>query len=60
MIIKHRPGVQIKNGIDGACSTHGGEERCVQGFGDRPERKIPFGRLMRKFEGNIKKDLMCG
>jgi hypothetical protein len=27
-------GDQIENNeLDGACSTHGGEERCIQGFG---------------------------
>jgi len=29
-------GKQVKNNeMGGACSMHGGEERCIQGFGGR-------------------------
>jgi hypothetical protein len=31
---QYRAGDKIeKNGLGGACSTYGGRERCVQGFG---------------------------
>ena len=34
LLTKYCPGDQIKkNKMDGACSTYGGEERCIQGFG---------------------------
>jgi hypothetical protein len=29
--------VQIKNGMGGACSTYGEEERCIQGLVGKPE-----------------------
>ena len=29
-----------KNEMGVACSTYGGEERCVEGFGGKPEGKI--------------------
>ena len=47
----------------GACSTHGGEERRIQGFGGEPEGKRPLGRPRRRWEDNIKMDLQevgCG
>ena len=28
-----------KNEMGGACSTYGGEERCIQGFGGKTQRK---------------------
>ena len=34
-----------------ACSTYGGEERCIQGFGGT------LGRPRRRWEDNIKTDL---
>jgi len=35
-----------------------GERKCAYtGFVEKPEGKIPLGRPMRKWEGNIKKDL---
>ena len=40
-----------------ACDTYGGRERCVQGFGGKPEGKRPLGRPRRKWEDNIKMDL---
>ena len=33
-----------KNKLSGACSTCGGEEMCIQGFGGEPEGKRPLGR----------------
>ena len=33
-----------KNEVGGACSTHGGEERCIQGFGGETEGKRSLGR----------------
>ena len=34
-----------------------GEERCIQGFVGKPERKRPLGRPRRRWEYNIKIDL---
>ena len=42
---------------------HGEEERFIQGFGEDPEGKRPFGRPRRRWEDNIKVDLKevgCG
>jgi hypothetical protein len=36
---------------------HGGGERCLQGFGWRPEDKRSLGRPRRRWEDNIKMDL---
>ena len=36
---------------------YGGRQRCVQGFGTRPEGKRPLGRPRRRWEDNIKMDL---
>jgi len=33
-------------------------ERCLQGFGGRPECKRPVGRSRCRWEDNIKMDLM--
>ena len=49
--------------MDGICSTYGGEQRCMQGFGGKPEGKRPLGRPRRRWEDNIKMDLQevgCG
>jgi len=49
--------------MGGACSTYGGEERRIQGFGGKPEGKRPLGRPRRRWENNIKmdfQDLGCG
>ena len=40
----------------GACSTYGGEERCIQSFDGKPEGKRPLGKPTRRWEGNIKMD----
>jgi len=42
-----------KNEMGGACSTHGGEERCIQGFGGKPEVKRPLGRPRRRLGNKI-------
>jgi hypothetical protein len=36
---------------------HGGGERCLQGFGWRPEGKRPLGRQRCRWKDNIKMDL---
>jgi len=49
--------------MGGACSAYGGEERCVLGFGGKPERKSQRGRPRRRWEENTKMDLQevgCG
>jgi len=33
---------------DGACGTHGGEEKCLQDFGGKPKRKGPRRRSRRE------------
>jgi hypothetical protein len=45
-----------KNGMGGACSMYGVEERCVQGLVGKPEGKRPLGRPRRRWEDNIKMD----
>jgi hypothetical protein len=44
--------------VGGTCGTHGGGERCLQGLVGRPECKGPLGRPRRRWEDNIKMDLM--
>jgi hypothetical protein len=42
---------------------YGGEERCIQGFGEQPEGNRPFERPRHIWVGNIKMDLQevgCG
>ena len=47
--------------MDGACSTYGGEEMCIQGFlVGKPEGKRPLGRPRHIWEDNIKMDLQEG
>ena len=43
--------------MGGACGTNGGMERCVQGFGGKPDCKRPLGRPRCRWEDNIKMDL---
>jgi hypothetical protein len=43
--------------VGGTCGTHGGGDRCLSGFGWRPEGKRPLGRPRRRWEDNIKMDL---
>jgi hypothetical protein len=38
-------------------NTYGGEERCIQGFGEETEGKRPLERLRCRWEDNIKVDL---
>ena len=49
--------------MGGACSTYGGEERGIQGFGGEPKEKTPLGRPRRRWDDNITMDLQevgCG
>jgi len=43
-----------KNEMGGACSTYGGEERCIKGFGGILEGKRQLGRSRHRWEYNIK------
>jgi hypothetical protein len=43
--------------VGGTCGTHGGRERCLQGFGWEVEGKRPLGRPRRRWEDNIKMNL---
>jgi hypothetical protein len=43
--------------MGGACSTYGGEERCIQVLVGTPEKKKPLGRLSRRWENNNMMDL---
>jgi hypothetical protein len=43
--------------MGGACSTYGGEERCIRVFVGKPEGKRPIGSPRRRRENNIKIDL---
>jgi hypothetical protein len=43
--------------VGGTCGTHGGRERCLQGFSVRPEGKIPLGRPRPNWENHIKLNL---
>jgi hypothetical protein len=44
--------------MGGACSTHGGEERWVQGFGGGKLMERLFGRPRGRWEYSIKMDLL--
>jgi hypothetical protein len=41
----------------GACSTYRGQQRCIKGFGGKPEGNRPLGRPKRRWDDNIKIDL---
>jgi len=43
--------------MKGACSTYGGEDRCIQGFGRETGRKESLGKPRSRWEDNIKIDL---
>jgi len=43
--------------MDGACSTYGSEEKCMQGLVGKSEGKRPLGRPRRLRESNIKMNL---
>ena len=36
---------------------YGGEERCIQGFGDELKGNRPLGKIRRTWQDNIKTDL---
>ena len=40
-----------------ACSTYGGEARCIQGFGGKTKGERPAGRSRRRWVYNIKMNL---
>jgi hypothetical protein len=44
----------LKNELDGAGGTYGGEESDIPGFVGRLEGKRPLRRSRRRFEDNIK------
>jgi len=47
-----------KSGMDEACRTDVGEERCVQGFGGgKVDGKRPLGRPKCRWEDKIKMDI---
>ena len=39
--------------MGGACSTYGGEEKCIQGYGGETWEKRTLGRPRRRWEDNI-------
>jgi len=43
--------------LSGSCSTYGGGERRVQGYGGETWGKRPLGRTRRRLEDNIRMDL---
>ena len=64
VLTQYISGDQIeKNEMGKACSTYGGEERRIQGFGGETWGKEPLGRPRPRWEDNIKMDLQeveCG
>ena len=40
-----------------ACGMHGGEERCIQGFGRESSRKETRWKTLGRWEDNIRLDL---
>ena len=44
--------------MGGACSTYGGEDRRIQGFGGETRGREMLGRTRRRWEDNIKIDLL--
>ena len=47
----------MKKETGGACNRYGRLDRCIRGFGGRPEGKRPRGRSRHRWEGHIKVDL---
>jgi hypothetical protein len=45
------------NGMGGACSAYGEEERCTQGFGGETCGKEPLRRPRLRWNDNIKIDI---
>ena len=50
--------MRIHKAMGRACSTYSGEERRIQGFGGQPEGKRPLRRPRRRWEDDIKMDLL--
>ena len=46
-----------KSEMGESCSAYGREERCIKGFGGKPEGKRPLGKPRHRREDNIKMDL---
>jgi hypothetical protein len=46
-----------KNEMGEHVASMAGEDRCLQGFGGKPEGKKPLGRPTHRWEGNIETDL---
>jgi hypothetical protein len=46
--------IKSRRMMSGACGMYVGEERCIQSFGGKPERKRSLGRPRRRWEYNIK------
>jgi hypothetical protein len=40
-----------------ACNTHGGDTKCILGFGGKAKGNRPLGRSKSRWEDNIKTDL---
>jgi hypothetical protein len=40
-----------------ACSKHGRHKKCIANFGRKTSGKRPLGRIMRRWEDNIRMDL---
>jgi hypothetical protein len=45
--------------VGGACGTYGGGERCMKGFGGRPDVKRKLGRPRRTVDFFMKAVLIC-
>jgi len=43
--------------MGGACSTYGGEDRCIQTLVGKPDGKRPLGRPRNRWEDNTKMHL---
>jgi hypothetical protein len=43
--------------VGGTCGTHGGGERCSQGFDWEVRKEEPLGRPRHRCEDNVKMDL---
>jgi len=43
--------------MDGTCSTHGRDVKYIQNFGRKTWRKLPLGRLWRRWKDNTRTDL---
>jgi len=43
--------------MDGACSTHGIDEKYIQNFGRKSWREEPLGRPRLRWKNNIRLDL---